>query len=59
MATARKLWAGLRRWFNGEDVDPKRRSLVAGGRQLWVAMVGIPVLGGSIIGIIGDAAGWW
>jgi hypothetical protein len=28
-------------------------------RQLWLAICGIPVLGGTIIGLIGQAAGWW
>ena len=59
MATVRGLWAGLRRWFYAEDVEPKRREAIAMMRMLWVSVVGLPVLLGSVIGIIGDAAGWW
>jgi hypothetical protein len=59
MATARRLWAGLRRWFNAEDVEPRSRPSAAMRRQLWLTLLGIPVLGGTLIRLIGDAAGWW
>ena len=63
MATKGKLWGrawtGLRRWLNAEDVESERRELVAGLRLFWVTIAGLPLLLGSIIGAIGDLAGWW
>jgi hypothetical protein len=53
------MWAGLLRWFYAEDVEPKRREMIAVMRMTWVGVVGLPVLLGSIIGIIGQAFGWW
>ena len=53
------IWAGVRRWLNAEDVEPERRSLAAGLRLFWLTIAGLPVLAGTIIGVIGDVAGWW
>jgi hypothetical protein len=59
MAPVRRLWNGFVRWFNADDVEPKRRDAIQLMRGLWVGVFGLPVLLGSIIGVIGQAAGWW